>query len=297
MSRKIIATGLTGLVGTRISELLGQQFTFLNFSKDRGVDITDYEGLRSRMKASEAETVVHLAAIADVDMCEKEKGNLAGVVYRTNVIGTRYIAQLCNEFGKNLIYISTDFVFDGKKKEPYTEVDSPNPINWYGETKFLGEMEVKKFHASPCILRLARPFRSKFLQKSDIVRSIIEGLSKKDLMPMFDDQKITPTLIDDFAQVLSVILNKKLTGIYNTVGSTIISPYEAAMEIANVFGFDTSLVKKGSLSEFLATGGKTPRPMYVGLSNKKISDMTGVHFNNFHDGLLVIKRQQESIFR
>lgn len=288
---KIIGTGLSGLVGSRIVELLSDKYNFVDFSLDSGVDITDKSLLRKAFQENkEAQVVLHLAAFTDVNKAWEQRGDKNGLCYKVNVIGTRNIAELCAKYDKYLIHVSTDFVFDGRKKTPYTEEDKPSPIEWYGETKYWAEKEVEKSQVKHCIARIAFPFRTNFPKKLDLVRKIIEGLKENSLPPMFADQIITPTFIDDIAHALGSLINRSAQGIYHLVGSTSLSPFELAVQIAEVFGFNKRTIKKASLGEYLEKGGR-PRQKNLALSNKKLKKELGVEMRTLNRALKIIKSQ------
>jgi dTDP-4-dehydrorhamnose reductase len=143
---KILGTGLTGLVGSRVVELLSNKYEFENLSRSSGSDISNKEQVLGKIKSSDAQVILHLAAKTNVDECEKDK-TLAqsGEAWRINVEGTKNIADACLQASKKLIYISTDFVFDGENPPPggYSEEDIPNPVNWYARTKYEGEKIVQ----------------------------------------------------------------------------------------------------------------------------------------------------------
>lgn len=291
MKPKIIGTGLSGLIGSRIVELLSDKYLFTDLSLEAGVDITEPSQIKEKIKNSQAGVVLHLAAFTDVDAASRQDGDKNGSCYKVNVLGTQNIVSACKTSGKYLIHVSTDFVFDGKKKEPYTEEDKPNPIEWYGKTKFWAEEEVRKGRINYAIVRLAFPFRAEFKAKKDLVRQIIRGLEENSLPPMFIDQIITPTFIDDIARALDIFIKKKPVGIYHLVGSTILSPYELACQIADCFGFDKKKMKKGSLTEFLKTTSR-PRQRYLGLSNQKIKKELGIKMGTLEEALQLIKEQR-----
>src|SRR3989344_5132524 len=255
---KIIGTGLSGMVGSRIVELLGGQYDFKNLSLETGVDITDKTLIANILQESDAPIVVHLAAKADVDGCEKDKEKDVKILkyqnigeqeeewrrektaWCINVLGTKNLMEACLKTGKKLIYISTDFIFDGENKDGYMEEATPNPINWYGKTKYEGEKIVENLN-SYCIMRLAYPYRISF-ERNDFVRSIILRLKNKEPLQMVTDHFMTPTFIDDFAGALDILIKTKSQGIFHAVGSQFITPYEAALLIAKIFGFNPSLI-------------------------------------------------------
>ncbi len=293
--RKILGTGLSGLVGTRIVELLNNKFDFQNLDLTTGIDITNKDQLKNEISRSKADSLIHLAAFTDVNQAWEQRGDKKGQCYQINVVGTENIAELCSQFQKYLVYVSTDFVFDGKKKTPYREKDQPQPIEWYGQTKFLGEEKVKKAGDNFCILRIAFPYRAEFEPKMDLVRRMIKGFEEKSLYPMFTDQITTPTFIDDIVLGLEKVLESKPKGIYHLVASSFQSPYDLAIQIAEVFGFDKKLVKKGSLAEYQKTQPASARPWHqsLALSNKKIKRELGIEMKTLREGLEKMKRQLE----
>ncbi len=291
---RILGTGLSGLVGTRIVELLGDSFDFENYDLTTGVDITDKEDIRQRISQSKAEVLIHLAAFTDVNAAWSQQGDKNGLCYRVNVLGTKNIAELCQEYKKYLIYFSTDFVFDGVKppRGGYTEEDKPGPIEWYGQTKYLAEEEVKKSGCRFSILRIAFPFRAEFEEKSDLVRKIITGLENNSLYPFFSDQIITPSFIDDIACGVGVFLTKQSEGIYHLTGSSSLSPYQLAKKIADTFNFDNNLIKKGNLEEYLHQNPNTrPYQKNLSLSGRKAEKELGIKMKTIDEALLVLRSQ------
>ena len=172
MKQKIIGTGLSGLVGSRIIELLGDKYEFVDFSLDTGVSILDKANLAAAFeKHKDAVAVLHLAAFTDTNAAWEQKGDKSGICYQLNVEGTRNILNLAKKYNQYLIYVSTDFVFDGAKDTPYTEIDEPSPIEWYGETKYLGEKVIlDSGYQNYAITRITYPYRAHFETKPDIIR-------------------------------------------------------------------------------------------------------------------------------
>jgi len=292
MKPKIIGTGLSGLVGSRIVELLSEKYDFSDLSLDKGIDITQPFQVERTIKESPGQIVLHLAAFTNVDQAWQQQGDKNGSCYQVNVIGTRNIAQVCAQYKKHLIHISTDYVFDGQKDRPFTEKDQPNPIEWYGRTKYWAEQEVEKSGAKYSLARIAFPFRAEFGPKKDIVREIAQKIKEGTLPPMFNDQQITPTFIDDLACALKIVIQKKPVGIYHLVGSTILTPYELACQIAETFSFDKKKIKKGSLKEYLKTNPR-PRGFNMGLANQKAKKELGIKMKTVKQALQLIKDQRE----
>jgi dTDP-4-dehydrorhamnose reductase len=206
---KILATGLQGLLGSRVNDLLSSSYTFQNISRTTGVDITNIDQVKDAIKHSNADIVLHLAAKTDVDGCEDDKViGKEGQAWKVNVYGTRNIAQACEAYKKKLIYISTDFVFDGEK-EFYTEEDTPHPINWYAITKYEGEKIVQQLTTPWVIARIAYPYRAIFL-KNDFVRAVKNRLANRDKVTMVTNHIMTPTFIDDIAYAVDGLIQKEM---------------------------------------------------------------------------------------
>ena len=295
------------------------------------VDITDRNAIIEKIKNSNAPIVLHLAAKTSVDGCEKDRekdqellnrhsgkrsasrisqyvnGTDSGVaaapqndVYEAwngkktawaiNVFGTRNVVDACEKNNKKLIYISTDFVFDGSQNV-YNENDKPNPINWYGATKYEGEKIVQSSSTPWIIARLAYPYRSHF-EKKDFIRILIEKFEKGESLQMVTDHIITPTFIDDVAYAFDILIKKNSTGIYHVVGSEFISPYEAGLKIAKIFGFAQNNVTKTTRSEFFKN--RAPRPFHLALKNDKIQRL-GVEMRGFEEGLRELKFQMSNL--
>lgn len=293
--QKIIGTGLSGLVGSRVTELLSNDFEFVDFSIDTGVDILDNQKLSDAFeKNNDATSVIHMAAFTDTNAAWNQKGDKTGLCYRLNVEGTQNILNLCQKYNKHLIYISTDFVFDGNKEGAYTEEDTPNPIEWYGETKYLGEKVILDSGYPVTIIRIAFPYRANFEPKKDIIRKIIANLQTGVVCNMFGDQITTTTFIDDIALGIKYFLDNKTPGIYHLVGSSSQSPYEMSLKVAEVFGLDKNLVNKTSLDEFIKSQPEGSRPWQknLALSNQKVTDL-GIKMKTLEEGLIEMKKQIE----
>jgi len=292
--QKIIGTGLSGLVGSRIVELLKDRFEFVDFSLDTGVNLLDQQSLADAFeKNKDAVAVLHMAAFTDTNAAWEQKGDKTGICYQLNVEGTKSILDLAKKYNQYLLYISTDFVFDGTKSTPYLEIDTPNPIEWYGETKYLGEKVITDSgYANYNISRITYPYRAKFEKKDDIVRKVLAKLKNNEPVKMFSDQICTYTFIDDITNALGYFFENKIVGIYHLVGSSSHSPYEMCLEIAKAFNLNKDLVSASSLEEYLKSQPEGSRPWQKTLitSNQKAIDL-GLKFKTLPEGLEEIKRQ------
>ncbi len=302
---KILGTGLNGLVGSRVVELLSPKYEFESVSRSTGVDIQDPGSIRSAIETSNADVVLHLAAKTNVDGCEEDRnidtefqsGRVSEqeiiqkqTAWATNVLGTENVVSACREFGKKLIYISTDFVFDGKKEGMYSETDVPHPICWYGETKYEGEKIAQSLEGS-LIVRIAYPYRADF-EKKDFVRAIKDRLQNNQEVRAVEDHYFSPTFIDDIASCCDVLIHHNTAGIYHVVGSQTLTPYDAALLIADKFGLDKSLISPTTRAEYFK--GAAPRPFNLSLKNDRIKSLN-VSMKTFEEGLEEVKRQNSKV--
>lgn len=291
---KILGTGLTGLVGSRIVELLNNRYSFEDISLQSGVDITDRDSVRSKITASDAQIILHFAAKTNVDECEEEKvlGN-GGQAWKINVEGTQNIIDACLKSNKKIIYISTDFVFGGEKSvgEIYAETDSPSPLNWYAQTKFEGEKIVQNSDLKNwIIIRLSYPYRARF-SRPDFVRTIVKKLEDREKILMVTDHYINPTFIDDIASAIDILIQKEQNGIFHVVGSECITPYDASLKIAREFSLDESLITQTTRQEFFKN--RASRAFNLCLNNDKIRKL-GASMKNFSEGLNELKKQMQN---
>ena len=286
---KVLGTGLTGLVGSRIAELLKDRYEF----EYSDVDITDKEKIKSKINSSNTQIVLHLAAKTDVDGCEKDKAlGVEGEAWKINVEGTRNVADACSNANKKLIYISTDFVFDGENLPAggYSEEDIPNPINWYAQTKYEGEKIVQSLKIPWIIARIAYPYRANFT-KLDFCRAILERLKESLPIAAVTDHIFSPTFVDDIAFAIDGLIKNNSNGIFHAVGSQNLSPHDAAFLIAKEFDLDSSKITKTTRAEFFKN--RAPRSFQLALKNDKIQRL-GIRMRGFEEGLKEILKQVQN---
>lgn len=282
---KIIGTGLSGLVGSRVVELLGPEYTFENLSLETGVDITNRDVLQEKIAATTAPWVFHFAAVTDLDASEKERSlGEKSLAWRVNVEGTRNVAHAAKSAAKHVLYLSTDFVFDGNGS-PYAETDQPNPQSWYAVTKYEGEKVIAGLGPLGLILRIAFPYQAKSQGRPDFVHRIMEQLRGGEHIQAPNDQRITPTYIDDVAGVIRVLVANNTTGMYHAVGGQALTPFDAAILIARTHHLDESKIAPVSSESYYKD--RAPRPRQAVLTNKKIASL-GYSMMPFSEGIRLV---------
>ena len=275
--KKIAVTGASGLVGTRIIELLSEKFEFIPISiKD--MDITDKDSVQAHLKNLSYDLVLHLAAYTNVTGAESEKEK----AYLINETGTQNLLEVALSAKKEFVHISTDFVFDGTNP-PYTEKSVPNPLSVYGASKYAGEKVVGK---NGMIVRFSYPYRSAFEPKKDIFRTVKSILETGKPVTMVNDSLMVPTFIDDIAGGLGYLMNNYSNEIFHLVGEDAMSPFALAKTIAHVFHLNESLVERTTYEEYFANKAKGPR--YCDIRSEK---NTFYPMHTFEEGLRIIKEQ------
>lgn len=274
---KIAITGANGLVGSRIIELLENDFQFIPLSQEE-MDITNINQVNSVLKNLDFDFFLHLAAYTNVAGAETNKD----LCYKINVEGTKNVFEKVLGKKKKFIYISTDFVFDGKNP-PYFEDSNPNPPGVYADSKYKGEKIVEN---QAMIIRISYPYRASFERKRDFFRTFKTFLEEKKPLSMITNSLMTPTFIDDIAFGLKYLIKNYSSEIFHLVGQQALSPYEAAILIAEKFNLDKSLIGKTTYEEYIKK--KPGLPQYADIRTKKN------HFfkmKNFEEGLYQIKKQ------
>lgn len=287
---KILGTGLSGLVGSRVVELLASHFSFQSIEY-QDTDITDKRALEEVVYSSDASWMFHFAAKTDVDGCEIEKElGEKSEAWRVNVLATKYIVDACLKSNKKLLYISTDYVFDGNDIS-YDEASLPKPLSWYGKTKLEGEWLVSALPDS-IIIRIANPYKAYNTQKIDFVHKIIRSLSMNQEIRSPADRRFIPTYIDDIAEAILTLVQLGSSGLYHVVGSQAVTSEEAIRKIAKFFGYSNIRITSIPYQDYFS--GRAPRPFHAVLKNDKIQKL-GVHMSSLDEGLKQIDQQNPGL--
>lgn len=290
MKLPLLITGLNGLVGSRFALDFGEKYEFDNLDlrdPKQPTDITKADQVLQRFQNSEATHVIHLAAYTDVTGAWQQTDDKNGLTYQVNVVGTENIVKAAEATKKQIIYVSTAYVFDGEKKELYTEGDQPNPIEWYGKTKWLAEEVVKKSSAPWAILRIDQPFRSDSFEKVDTVHRIINGIREGKLYPQFTNHYFGPTYINDFSKVLDFVVRTSPTGLYHASSGESWTDYEFAKLINDTLklGFE---VKQGDLDAYLKTSQR-PYQRNTAMSVEKLNKILDFKQKTIKEAVAEIK--------
>ena len=267
---KLLITGASGLYGSKLAEIaVARNFDVYscdvqelpvcgNFVK---FDVSNKELVHESFNRVKPDVVVHAATLTDVDKCELNKE----LAWKVNVEGTKNIVEAAKNTGSFVIYISTDYVFNGEKGN-YKESDVPDPINYYGLTKLKAEEIVKTqsdyFIARPSVIYGSTPAAGKV----NFALWLIETLRKGEHAKIVTDQWNTPTLNTNLAEMTLEAIERRLAGTFHLCGATRVNRFEFAQLIAEAFALDKSLIDSTLSSQF-----KWPakRPMDSSLDTSK----------------------------
>lgn len=255
---KILVTGANGMLGQDLCPMLEDNGYDVIETDIHNLDITDYKACKAIISKENPDIVIHCAAYTNVDKAEEDLVTAT----RINVKGTENIAKTCAEFDITLVYISTDYIFDGTKDSPYTPNDKPNPINNYGLTKLQGENFVKKYCQNFYIIRTSWLYGH---HGKNFVETML-ALKAKDELKVVNDQYGCPTWTVELANGIVDIIENKEFGIYHVCGSGNTSWYEFAKEIFEIERIKTNL-KPCSTEEFPRPA---KRPKYSIMDNNGI---------------------------
>lgn len=280
MKTKVLVTGGNGQLGQSIQAIAIQHPTIDFLFVDKfSLDITDSKHVLEFIKANKIDWCINCAAYTNVDKAETEPEK----AYQINVLGARNIAQACQEYGVKLIHISTDFVFDGFKTTPYTELDETNPINIYGKTKLKGENEIKQILDTHFIIRTSWLY-SEF--GHNFMKTMLRLASEKDKIAVVNDQIGSPTYAEDLAEVLiqMILKDNDNYGVFHYSNQGQISWFEFAegiFELANCDVFLAPILTK----DYPALA---KRPQYSVLESSKMAEQFCVDIPYWKDSLIKV---------
>ena len=295
----ILVSGVTGLVGRYVLEALLAQGEEELHAVTRGplpapfaghprirqhqVDITDAAAVDAALREARPVVVIHPAAIADVDACERDHA-LARAV---NCDGAANMARACAAVGAHLIHVSTDYVFDGSETNPgpYDESATPHPVNFYGQTKLEAEHRVSELCAGRvgcAICRTALVYGLNLAGRQNFIVGMVNDLRAGRQVRAVTDQQNTPTHAANLAQMLVRAAERRVTGLYHTAGAELITRYQLALLVAQTFDLETSLILPMSSAEL---GQRARRPLLSGLRVERAEHDLGVQAWTMQQGL------------
>jgi dTDP-4-dehydrorhamnose reductase len=254
---RVFVTGAGGQIGSEVAARFGSQSRHdVNAADHTALDVGDRDAVMQAITSAAPDAVVHCAAWTAVDACESDSDR----AYRVNALGTRYVADAARRVGAHLVVLSTDYVFDGSKSEPYVEWDAPNPQSVYGRSKLAGEIE-----AGP----EATVVRTSWVcgeHGSNMVKTILRLAGEHDTLAFVDDQRGHPSFADDLAVTIGRLVLDRTPGLFHVTNQGAVSWYEFAVAVLASAGLDPARVRPITTAE-LTPPRPAPRPANSVLDN------------------------------
>jgi dTDP-4-dehydrorhamnose reductase len=294
---KILVTGCNGLLGQKLVELISTKpdHHLIATAKSRLIptlprgefhllDITNPSQVDDIVSLTRPDVVINTAAMTQVDQCETEREKC----WLANVVAVGYLVEACEKNAAHFVHISTDFIFDGSHG-PLDENEKPNPISYYGESKWAAEVLIQKSPIDWAILRTVLVYGvTQDMSRSNIVLWVKKSLEDKKTINVVNDQWRTPTLAEDLAMGCFLAATIKAKGIYNVSGERMMTPYDIAIATADFFKLDKSLIKQTDSTRFTQPA---KRPAKTGFIIEKAKRELGYQPHSFQEGLAILTKQ------
>ena len=297
--KRLLVIGASGLLGSKVfvqaGPIYGVKGTY-NPEVDgktswrlEPLDVGSKEEVERLFEKTVPELVILTAAMTNVDACERQPL----VANRVNATGPELVARSCKKAGAKLLHVSTDYVFDGSKNRKYTEEDVPRPISVYGQSKLAGETAVLKtlpgsIVARPAVLYGWNPLED----KDNFVTWVLKKLRKGEKVPMFQDQRVSPTLVDDLAETLLKLVEGDLNGLWHVSGPDCLDRPTCGRMIARAFELDEKLVVPVPSSS-VSLPAKRPKQSCLDIA--KVEKALNRKMASFEDGLRLMRQSERKV--
>ena len=252
---KVWIVGANGQIGRALNDVLDpMQIETLNTDLDE-LDITDTDEVINFGSINRPDVIINCTGITDTDECEKNPEH----AYRVNALGARNLSIVARKCGAKIVQLSTDDVFDGKSKKPYTEFDDTNPLTVYGRSKRAGENYVKEFTHKHFILRSNWVYGN----GNNFVNRVLHAADTKDELLIASDQFVSPTSAKDLARIILYLIKTNEYGTYHATCQGVCNRYEFAQEVLKLAGKRITLRPVVTSESDLSSA----RPAYAVLDN------------------------------
>jgi dTDP-4-dehydrorhamnose reductase len=280
---RILITGANGQLGREIArQLVGSGHEYLAAGSSV-IDITNQRQTAREIADYHPDAVLHCAAYTNVDGAETDQD----AAYKTNAVGTQNVAQACLRCGARMVYVSTDYVFDGTQAKPYSEFDQPNPQSVYGKSKYAGERLAGQMLSRLFIVRTAWLYGD----GNNFVRTMLRLGGEKDELRVVNDQFGSPSYTRDVAQAILKLVQTESYGIYHAVNAGVTTWYDFARTIFTLCGYGKVKVSPQTTAELTRPA---PRPQFSQLENRMLPLAVGHIMPSWQDALADYLRKQTS---
>jgi dTDP-4-dehydrorhamnose reductase len=265
----VLITGANGFIGWYLVKCLldSGQYRVVATGKGPGrlpfegaaftytpLDFTNPEQADAVFREYKPTVIVHAGAISKPDDCELDQET----AFRVNVSGTRHLLHAAEAYKSHFIFISTDFVFEGKSLA-YKETDALQPVNYYGRTKMEAEAAVQMYPFLWTVVRTVLVYGKPMSGRQNLLTNVVLALQKGETLKIFNDQMRTPTYVEDLANALTKMIVKQSTGIFHISGTEVLTPYEMAVAAAEQARLDSSKIIAVTADTFQQPALRPPR--------------------------------------
>ncbi|MBR0472019.1 MAG: dTDP-4-dehydrorhamnose reductase [Methanosphaera sp.] len=284
---KYFITGGSGLLGQRLATVArdNDELVLVHNSNPTGdtvkCDITDESQVHDSVVEENPDVIIHCAAMTHVDLCEDEVDK----AYSINGDGTGYLAKAAEEVGAKIIYVSTDFVFDGCRGY-YKEDDPVNPLGIYAKSKYDGEVQLQKYSSNWAIARVSVLYG--WHERANFTNWVVKELRCKREINIVTDQINSPTLADNAGEAIFEIARRDKNGVFHTAGNDAINRFDFTLKIAEAFDLNDNLINPIRSENFVQ---KAPRPRDSSLNVSKVEKELGMKMETCSESL---KRMADS---
>lgn len=268
------------MLGTDLCEALSERCLPFITADIEEFDLTDPSAVDRFVEQHRPRAIINCAAYTAVDQAESEPD----IAFRVNRDGARNLAEAARSAGGAIVHVSTDYVFDGTKADPYTEDDQTNPLGVYGKSKLAGEEAVREACPHHCIIRTAWLYG---IHGKSFPRTMLELKRAGRPLRVVTDQIGSPTYASHLAVVLVEAVEQRIRGIYHAVGSGRCTWYEFACEVISVAGMDPE-IEPVTTADFPRPA---PRPANSVLSTRKLESTLGVKLPRWQEGITEFVRR------
>jgi len=274
---RVLVIGAKGMLGQDLIPVLRTFFPAMEIDglDIDEIDIREEKETIAKIEALSPKVVINLAAYIDVEGCESDQRK----AFAINAEGMKHVALGALGCGAKVVYLSTDYVFDGQKREPYLESDPPNPINVYGHSKLKGEQYVQTLVKDGLIIRTQWLFGR---YGNSFVSSILRQVKEKKGLSIVDDQIGSPTYTVDLSKAIAHLIQVNAQGVFHAVNGETCSWHTFGRAILRYSGIDGIEVNPISSKEL---NQRACRPSYSALDNQKIQRVTGVILRPWSEAL------------
>ena len=278
---KLVIIGAGGRLGSALAREYREKFSVIEFDHAQ-LDLANADELREKLCTADFDLLINAAAFTNVDLCEKERDQ----AFRINADAPRLLAEICREKNAKLIHFSTDYVFDGEKREPYIENDPANPISVYGESKRAGEKFILQTYNRHLVVRVSWVFGP---DRPSFIDAMINRARENEQIDAIVDKFSTPTYTHDIAEMLPQFFGRDVEGgilHFANAGECSWQEYaQWALDYCVTEGIALKAKTAGALKLTDMKNWIARRPVYSVLSTAKYSALTGASPRAWRDAV------------